>query len=536
MTLPFNLIDEPWVPCVLKDGQTLDLGLGDVLRRAPEIVSLAEASPLRTICLYRLLLALTHRVIDGPKDDDAWRKAAERGRFPDVEIDAYLNLWRHRFNLFDDERPFMQVRGLPEAFEPDSVAVLVEQRGPWGGGRSLFEHRAEGAGTLSAAEAARGLLMLHAYSAGGLVKKPGEPASASAGPLRPAIQVLIQGRDLFETLMLNLLIYNPKHDRPIACQRGPKEDRPSWEQEPLPRRLDADKEVAYAPRGWLDLLTWQSRRLELRRDASNQVTGIVRAVGRGLDLGENGLDPFTLRRADEKRGIVGVGLSTERALWRDIQSLVETSKADRALRRPLHVIEASDLNLGKADYGPRVRTLALFGLAGDQAKTEMVRAEAFPIPNIALTDPDAGELIRSAMEHAREVEGALRFGIRTLARFVLRSKGEADPKDVTALTNAIGVERRFWPDVRPHFDRLMLHVQDGSEALRVYHKALLRLAKTALADAEQAMGPDARHCAAGALARDALHLELSKLKWLADEQPNPDHPNPTKESHEQPQT
>jgi CRISPR system Cascade subunit CasA len=536
MTSPFNLIDEPWVPCALKHGQIAELGLAEVLRRAPEIVSIAEASPLRTICLYRLLLALTHRVIDGPKDDDAWDAAARRGRLPDQQIDAYLSTWRHRFNLFDEERPFMQVRGLPEAFEPDSVAVLVEQRGPWGGGRSLFEHRAGGEGTLSPGEAARGLLMLHAFSAGGLVKKPGEPASASAGPLRPAIQVLIQGRDLFETLMLNLLIYAPKNNKPIACQKSPHEDCPSWEQDPMPRRLDADKEVAYAPRGWLDLLTWQSRRLELRRDASNRVTGIVRAVGRGLELGENGLDPFTLRRADEKRGIVGVGLNPERALWRDIQALVETTHAEKALRRPLNVLEASSTLSSKADYGLPLRTLALFGLAGDQAKTEMVRAEVFPIPRVALTSPVEGELIRNAMEDARAVEAALRAAARTLARFVLRSKGEADPKDIAALTKSIAIERRFWPDLRPHFDRLVLHVEEGQAALRVYHVALARLAHSALSDAEQAMGPDARHCAAGARARDTLLFELADLKLLKNEDPTRETPNPEKENHEQPQT
>ncbi|MGE3596618.1 MAG: type I-E CRISPR-associated protein Cse1/CasA, partial [Dehalococcoidia bacterium] len=38
MAFSFNLIDEPWLPCVHADGSQTELGLRDALARATEIV------------------------------------------------------------------------------------------------------------------------------------------------------------------------------------------------------------------------------------------------------------------------------------------------------------------------------------------------------------------------------------------------------------------------------------------------------------------------------------------------------------------
>ena len=108
METEFNLVDEPWVPCIRTDGQAEHLSLRDTLIRAHQLREIAGESPLVTAALYRLLLAVLHRVF-GPEDHDAWCNLWETGHWDTVQLDTYLEQWQHRFNLFDSEHPFYQV-------------------------------------------------------------------------------------------------------------------------------------------------------------------------------------------------------------------------------------------------------------------------------------------------------------------------------------------------------------------------------------------------------------------------------------------
>jgi len=105
MTASFDLISEPWVPCVGRDGQAVELGLQDVLVRAHELRELGGESPLVTAALHRLLLVVLHRVF-GSADYDAWYALWQAGRFDPTVLDAYFAQWRERFDLFHPARPF----------------------------------------------------------------------------------------------------------------------------------------------------------------------------------------------------------------------------------------------------------------------------------------------------------------------------------------------------------------------------------------------------------------------------------------------
>ena len=55
----FNLVDQPWIPCLQRDsGKPQELSLRDTLTRAHEIRELPDDSPLVTVSLHRLLLAI----------------------------------------------------------------------------------------------------------------------------------------------------------------------------------------------------------------------------------------------------------------------------------------------------------------------------------------------------------------------------------------------------------------------------------------------------------------------------------------------
>lgn len=81
----FNLVDEPWIPCVTADGASIELGLLDTLTRAHELREMADPSPLVTVALHRLLLAIVHRLLDGPASYDAWCAVWNAGQFDSAQ-------------------------------------------------------------------------------------------------------------------------------------------------------------------------------------------------------------------------------------------------------------------------------------------------------------------------------------------------------------------------------------------------------------------------------------------------------------------
>jgi len=251
----FNLVDQPWIPCLLRDGgKPQELSLRDTLTDAHKIRELSDDSPLVTVSLHRLLLAILHRNF-GPASFREWKEWWQRGQWDSDKLNRYFDAWKHRFNLFDKERPFYQVLRMQNAQGKDvelhPVALLAHEAAT-GNNATLFDHNFRDAPeAYSAAVTARYLIAHQAFSLGGGVSHPFNLCHA---PLVRGFTVLALGNNLFETLALNLLIYNK--ERPIP-QLG--KDLPVWEQDST---RQPDKNGTHA-QGYIDYLTWQSRRLHL---------------------------------------------------------------------------------------------------------------------------------------------------------------------------------------------------------------------------------------------------------------------------------
>src|SRR5690554_2687234 len=111
MAPSFDLVSEKWIPCVRLDGSTDELGLFNTIAQAHELREVVDASPLVTASLHRLLLAILHHNF-GPRKYDDWRELWEAKQFDAQVLAAYFDEWRHRFDLFDEERPFYQTPGM----------------------------------------------------------------------------------------------------------------------------------------------------------------------------------------------------------------------------------------------------------------------------------------------------------------------------------------------------------------------------------------------------------------------------------------
>lgn len=72
--MEFNLVDKKWIPCLmLKDSRAEELSLRETLIDAHKISEVFDNSPLVTVSLHRLLLAILHRNF-GPASFGKWRE------------------------------------------------------------------------------------------------------------------------------------------------------------------------------------------------------------------------------------------------------------------------------------------------------------------------------------------------------------------------------------------------------------------------------------------------------------------------------
>jgi CRISPR system Cascade subunit CasA len=222
MNKGFNLLDEPWIPVRMIDGQLRDVGLLKLFEQAKEISALAETSPPSLIALYRMLLAITHRALTGAQGTwrDRDRATWYREGLPKQALQDYLEHWRERFWLFHPDQPFMQVAALATAPE-------TQDKKPWtqislasacGNAPVLFDHSYDGVPTkITPSEAIRTLLGFLQFTPGGLVRVI--RGSDNAGPLVNTAAVLPLGGTLNETLCLSL--------HPATSVSS--DDLPSWE-------------------------------------------------------------------------------------------------------------------------------------------------------------------------------------------------------------------------------------------------------------------------------------------------------------------
>jgi len=510
MSERFCLVDERWIPCEQMDGSRTELGIGETLLCAHELRAIADSSPLVTAALHRLLLAILHRCF-GPPDIGAWIALYRAGRLDPSALMGYLGRWRRRFDLFHTEQPFYQVRGLP--FDPDPVSILVTERTAWGGGVNLFEHRPRDVGSsLEPGEAARCLLAAHGFSPGGLVKKRGEPTSATAAPLNRGAIVLVRGETLFATLVLNLLVYAPDHALPIQG-RGTK-DAPAWERDSLPRSLRRSAEPRRMPSGWIDLLTWQSRRLELRVEAG-RVVGCVRCVGEGLGDGAP-RDPMLGWKMDVKRGAIPVGFDPERAFWRDSHALFQAADQAKDVERPKALDQLARADVRAVVPPDRRFALDLLGMRGNQARVLLVRAERVPVSAKLLADADLGASVRDVLASAEATASALRAALFALARHAL-APGERNPdtEDVRGLIESLGKEAAFWSRTKRHFDSYLERLTDDEVGARsAFSLALREEARRAFDEASAAVGMSARALKGAALAAHVLARKLPSVPRL----------------------
>lgn len=266
----FNLLDEKWIRVIRPNAVTEEVSLTDALLHAHEYADLAGELPTQDVAVLRLLLAVLHTVFsrvdvqgrEAPfaRMDDAlkrWQDLWQLRHFPEEPLRAYLDAWRERFWLFHPERPFYQVNEAAIGTKNEAFKLNGEISQS-GNKERLFAVRSGAQkGQLTYAEAARWLLYLNGFDDTSAKPKGKDLPTPGIGWLGKLGLITAEGRNLFETLMLNLVLLPDG-------RLWQEPEKPCWE---LPSPRCGERVQISMPGNAAELLTLQSRRILLQREA-----------------------------------------------------------------------------------------------------------------------------------------------------------------------------------------------------------------------------------------------------------------------------
>lgn len=509
MKASFNLVDRGFIPVQWSDGRPDEVGLREALVRAHEIREIRDDSPLVTVSLHRILLAILHRVF-GPRNLSEWGTLWNAGQFDSKRISAYLDQWHDRFDLFGDCYPFYQTVGL-SSNKPQPISSLWDELSG-GNNAMLFDHTCDNAPTsVGPPIVARALITRQTYGIGfgkspdcTIAGKTIRTGYRSDAPLTRGLSLLLVGDSLWETLLCNLTGYRD----------NPSVDLPCWE------RQDAEAQMAREiPHGRVDLYTWQTRRLRLIPSESPDGSVVVSHIhfAQGRSLTKVGIfDPMKPYR-DEDGTWAMFPLDPARSIWRDYSSIITLVGIPD---RPAYSLSWT----GEAMRERRIaRTrdfrISVFGIATEPGKAGSVlmwRHEVFPLPGVYLEDGDLRGCLAEATKTAESAAKTLRDAIWRLAKILSAPDqgGRPDKDRVRQLVDSLGADRVYWSRLEVPFRHFLVELPkaaDGKGRLSAWARQVCGTAGKVFDQVTRNVGSDGRtlkaiHAAGGASEQLAIGL------------------------------
>ena len=483
--MKFDLLVEPWIAVSeKKTGAIVSVNIRDALVRSHEWGEIQSASPLVTIAVLRMLLAIVHRACQ-PSEKEGWAEMWQAGKLPKAEITAYLDKFSDRFDLFDVKRPFMQIGGMTMT-QAGSMAKLSTEAAT-GNNPTLFDHASDDAPiALTPAEAAQRLLAAQHYALGfGMAadaKVDGNvlprPYLADGICLR-GVTLFLTGESLFQTLLLNLV-----------SGRLPSKSIPFWEVADPEAELDKvvkGKRESKAASGFIERYAWPSRMVRLLPDDDGMVRRAYFTQGREADKGIG--DPMKVFVKSPKEGTYALGLNADKAAWRDLHTYLGANESEvpKVLKHAESLVFYSFL--------PREYRLNVVGLATDPGKAGkflLWRHDRMSLPAELLKNPDRVGELSTAIGDAEFVAGELRRRMYNVAKEFLPTE-EPDPKDIENLIAALAPRRAYWARLEAHFARFLNGLgTDPEAAMKTWRDEAAREAERALRGSCEQLGHSTR--------------------------------------------
>jgi len=454
----FNLIDEPWIPVRRKDGSFAELGIKEVLLSAKELAGIEDPSPLVVASLYRFLLAVLYRALEGPTDIDQ-AKALFREGLPADRIDAYLEKLRNRFWLFDEKHPFGQHPNIKSDEIEPWTKLAPELNAPTK--NVLFDHTdTRSPGVISPKRAARWLLTTSHFSISG-----GRGYYPSPSP--NAMMCIPCGHDLSDTFLFNLVPYTNRN-----VQKG---DQAQWEREPPALPLATPKRIQ---KGYADLFTWQSRFVQLEMDADGNVRRLLFIAGEGFENPAREPDPMQPSKTNKEYGWLPVQFQGDIATWRDFDSLLPGPEGlePKTIQHSLTLVSRR---------GIAPKSMLVLGLRYEppNANLDFWRQDHFVLPTAIAGDKSIRSDIKHLLEEAESAQTTLWSASRRFARDVVSHGNRVpDKNDLKDFMSQLPGTPAYWSMLESRFQEILHAYTLEADSDDIEHK-WLRFVRRALSDA-----------------------------------------------------
>lgn len=508
----FDLRTQHWIPVRDAAGNLREISLYEALTNVANYLRIESESPLEVAALYRFLLAVLHRALKGPitpRDNARWFRQG----FPVAAIDDYLERFADRFDLFHPKYPFYQIAEMPTEGYTQHWSRLSTEFGS-GNTSPLFNYAKREAAPsnlntwIRPAQAARLLLEHQTFCLGGLIRR--FITSAPAAPTATAAHTLVQGDDLHQTLCLNLVSYSPQEYQA---------DWVVWEAEPL-SIAELKTDPSATPWGLVHRYTWLSRSVRLFPEDFAGEVGVCNiayaSAVRPKDFGFDATVAYRIPR-NAKLGLLPLGLSKDRALWRDFTALLPTQKGETADKIPAVLNQA--IGTLRELEGPRPKrglVVEAYGQMSDQGKVETWRREAHRLPDAVLGHRDVRKTVENLLAQANEVWEYLNAATRILAAKMLSPGARnATSEDVSKLTQGFPARLWYWAGLDRRFWELLgqLGEEYDEEAVgRQWKEWLLEAASEAWDATVRGAGSSTRALKAAAQAQGMFYAQLNKLR------------------------
>lgn len=445
-----NLVDDPWIPCIRKDGTIRPASLRECFA-CDDIVDLA-VRPHERVALMRLLLCVSYASTGIPEDYDAWE--AMRERLAQAAC-AYLDTWRDSFELFHPQKPFLQVADLRSASKKESLTPCgkLDFALATGNNSTLFDHAALSERSFSPEWLALNLLTYQMFSLGGLIGSVLWSGKATAGTSCDGpcvsgsmLHTFLRRGSLFESVHANLL-----SEEELSGYRklgGDWQGRPLWEC--FPEGPDDREAVRNATETFLGRMVPLTRAVRLFSDRAFML------LGDGLPFPSfaNAKRPFpeevsaTVVMSSKKNERFLLGVQPDRALWRQLAALTVRRHGYNVggCAALVHCREGQDVDL------------VVCGLARRQADVVDVVESVFHVP-AAMFRTEGHDLYESEVEVAEAVARSLGFAVERYRQMVdggwqgrLKLAGK-DKADVLAMLKAQAL-RSYWTAVETALPQL----------------------------------------------------------------------------------
>ncbi len=492
--LSFNLVDERWIPIVLASGEPAEVSLRELFADPAAIRDLHDDSPLVTVSLLRLLLTIVMaaqpwRGAGAPKRKKLWREWWPNKTLPLAQINAYLDEWHGRFDLFDAQHPWMQTPTLTVEGAPDSILRLCFEE--WFAGAFSFPENTMWQ-SVSSALAIRLLLATQSFSKGLGISSDAKihgkflpiPDNADAPTLR-GVTIWHSGKNLQETLLLNLF---PSEHLSLDCPSWEADAAYEWRDRSLAEDtgrigIKQDKrkrKPVESPKGPMDIFTWQSRLLRLLPGIENSqlvVRDVYFTQGRSLEnvMGQvSFFDPMKLYiQSDE--GFRKLSLDADKATWRDVHAFLQVARRESGGEHGLAATRWL-AESGMVENHQQIK-LNVVGLAtlpakdGKQAKAAkflLWRHDTFNLPMVFLQNEERANRVKLALINAESLGKDLYRKIHDLVYVFFYPNSETnryeeakgkmkkeERKKVDKLADAFDPRRAFWPRLEARFERFL---------------------------------------------------------------------------------